>query len=142
MCRRWKAFPKAEFLIAMSNERDSKSSYFDWFLVDRLDAVWWGLVFILGALVLLAENAGWAATWSWWEGWGVFFTGAGILALLAAVIRLQMPAYRAKWVFSAVFGVIFTAIGLGAWDTAWWVWVIVLLVVGAVILQSAFTRPP
>ncbi len=117
-----------------------RNGNFDWFLMDRIDALWWGLAFIWAALVLLTANTGWADSSGWWDGWGVFFIGAGILALFCAVIRLQMPAYRAKWVFSTIFGVIFLAIGLSAWESAWWIWVVVLVIVGVVILRSAFTR--
>lgn len=124
----------------MRDKLDNKSCNVDWFFLDRLDAIWWGAIFIWGALILLAENAGWAAIWDWWNGWGVFFAGAGALALLSSVIRFQVPAYRAKWVSAAIFGVIFLAIGLGAWDASWWIWVIVLMVIGSVILLSALNR--
>ena len=111
-----------------------------WRRQDRLDVIWWGLVFIWGAMVLLADVSGLSEQWSWWEGWGVFFVGAGTLALLGTVIRQLMPAYRAKWVASLIFGTIFVAIGLGAWNAAGWVWVLVLLWAGGVTLLSAFTR--
>ncbi|MCP4384562.1 MAG: hypothetical protein GY798_24645 [Hyphomicrobiales bacterium] len=124
-----------------SPQPDTNGDGFNRFLMDRVDAVWWGLAFIWGALILLTENAGWADAWHWWDGWGVFWTGAGVLALLAAVIRLQVPAYRAKWGFSTVFGIIFLAIGLATWQAAWWAWVVVLFVIGAVSLLSAFSRP-
>ena len=126
----------------MSEAPETESGSADWMRQDRIDVIWWGLVLIWGALILLAENAGWAEQWSWWDGWGVFFTGAGILSLFGAVIRLQVLAYRAKWVASAVFGVIFLGIGLGAWEAAGWIWVIALLIVGAITLLSAFTRQP
>ncbi len=124
----------------MSEEWDTKGSGFDWFLLDRLDAVWWGSAFIWGVLILLVENTGWAGAWGWWDGWGVFFTGAGILALLCAVVRLQVPVYRAKWIFSTIFGFIFLAIGLSAWDAAWWIWVVGLMIVGVITLLSAFNQ--
>lgn len=112
----------------------------NWARQDRLDGVWWGLVMIWGALILLADLVGWAGGWAWWNGWGLFFAGAGILSLLGAVVRLLMPAYRPKWVASLVFGAIFLAIGLSSWNVANWVWVVLLLILGVVTLLSALTR--
>jgi hypothetical protein len=111
-----------------------------WGRQDRLDVIWWGLVFVWGAVVLFANVSGLSEQWHWWKGWGVFFVGAGALALLGSLIRLLFPAYRAKWVGSLIFGTILFAIGLSAWEAAGWIWVIVLLWAGGVTLFSAFTR--
>jgi len=111
-----------------------------WVRHDRLDVIWWGLVFIWGAVVLLANVSGLSEQWHWWEGWGVFFVGAGVLALLGALIRLGFPAYRSKWVGSLIFGTVLLAIGLSSWDATGWIWIVVLLWAGGVILYSAFAR--
>ncbi len=124
----------------MSDKQNSKGGEFDWMLMDRIDGIWWGAAFIWGAIVLLFANTGWLRSAGWWDSWGVFFVGIGLVALLCTVVRLQVPEYRSKWLFSLVFGVILLAIGLGAWDAAWWFWVVVLLIVGAVTLRSALTR--
>jgi hypothetical protein len=91
-------------------------------------------------MVLFADVSGLSEPWNWWEGWGVFFVGAGALALLGSLIRLIFLAYRAKWVSSLIFGTILLAIGLGAWEAAGWVWILVLLWAGGVTLFSAFAR--
>lgn len=106
---------------------------------DRIDGIWWGGAFVWAALVMLAANTDWGLP-NWWDNWGVFFVGAGVLALVCAAIRLNSPEYRSKWFFSAVFGVIFLAIGFGAWDAGWWFWVLLLLIVGVAILRSALNR--
>ena len=124
----------------MSDNQNFDGGDFDWMHMDRVDGIWWGAVFIWGALVLLFTNTGWPGTAGWWDSWGVFFVGIGILTLICTVVRLQTPEYRSKWLFSLVFGVIFLAIGLGAWDAAWWFWVLVLLIIGAVILRSTLNR--
>ncbi len=124
----------------MSDNQNFDGGDFDWMHMDRVDGIWWGAVFIWGALVLLFTNTGWSGTAGWWDSWGVFFVGIGILTLICTVVRLQTPEYRSKWLFSLVFGVIFLAIGLGAWDAAWWFWVLVLLIIGAVILRSTLNR--
>ena len=124
----------------MSDNQKFDSGGFDWMQNDRIDGIWWGAAFIWGALVLLLANAGWPGSANWWDSWGVFFVGIGVFALIATVVRLQTAAYRSKWLFSLVFGVIFLAIGLGAWDAAWWLWALVLLIIGAVTLRSALHR--
>ncbi len=124
----------------MSENHNLDGREFDWMLMDRIDGIWWGAAFIWGAVVLLLANTGWLGSASWWDSWGVFFVGIGLAALVCAVVRLQSPEYRSKWLFSLVFGVIFLAIGLGAWDAAWWFWVVVLLIVGAATLRSALNR--
>ncbi len=124
----------------MSDNQNFDPNGFDWMQMDRIDGIWWGAAFIWGALVLLFANAGWPGSASWWDSWGVFFVGIGAAALVCAAIRLQSPVYRAKWLFSLVFGRIFLAIGLGAWAAAWWFWVLVLFVVGAITLRSALSR--
>lgn len=124
----------------MRDENDLHNGLTSGVFFDRIDGLWWGLATIWAALVIVAENVSWSESWTWWHPWGVLFTGAGALALLCAVIRFQNAAYRAKWVFSAVFGVIFLAIGLSAWQVGWWIWAIALLSVGAVILISVFSR--
>ena len=112
----------------------------DWMHMDRIDGLWWGAVFIWGAVVLLLTNAGWPGSAGWWNGWGIFFVGIGVFALAGAAVRLRSPEYGSKWLFSLAFGVVFLAIGLGAWDAAWWFWALVLLITGAVTLRSAWNR--
>ncbi len=124
----------------MSDNQNFDSGGFDWMPIDRIDGIWWGAAFIWGALVLLFANTGWPGSANWWDSWGVFFVGIGVFALICTVVRLQTPAYRSKWLFSLVFGVIFLAIGLGAWEAAWWLWALVLLIIGAFTLRSALHR--
>jgi hypothetical protein len=122
-------------------EEEKKVSHKDdWWQQDKVDAVGWGMAFIWGALVLLAEITNFMTNFNWWDGWGVFFTGAGVITLIGTVIRLQMPAYRAKWVGSLIFGLILLAIGLGTWEVWGWLWVVVLFFVGIIILREVFVR--
>ena len=107
--------------------------------MDRIDALWWGGAFIWGALVLIAANIGLAES-SWWDSGGVFFVGVGLLAFACAIIRLQTPQYRSKWLFSAIFGFVFLAIGLGAWNASWWLWALALLIAGTATLLSVFRQ--
>jgi len=112
----------------------------NWWHQDKVDAVGWGFVFILAALILLANVTGFTADYSWWDGWGVFFTGAGVITLVGTVVRLQIPAYRSGWVGGLIWGLILLAIGLGTWTNMGWLWVLALAIVGVIILKEAFTR--
>ncbi|MEE9464863.1 MAG: hypothetical protein V3W14_04730, partial [Candidatus Neomarinimicrobiota bacterium] len=71
-----------------------------------------------------------------------FFTGAGVMAIIESLFRLQMPAYRRKWGANMIWGLCMLAIGFGiaGWQGFEWFWVIVLAVIGLVILRSAFTK--
>jgi len=126
--------------LSNEKEREKSSSEKDWWRSDRLDAIWWGITFVWGALVLVAETTNYAANFSWWNGWGVFFTGIGVAALIGTVIRLQMPAYRKKWIGGLIFGTILLAIGLSTWESAGWIWIVLLLAVGIITLRGALTR--
>lgn len=124
-----------------SNMKEKENnSQKEWWQSDRIDAVGWAVTFFWGALILLAEITGFTASYSWWDGWGVFFTGAGAITLLLTIIRLQIPEYRGKWVGSLIWGCILLAIGLGTWGSVSWLWVVVLLVIGIIILREAFVR--
>jgi hypothetical protein len=109
----------------------------DWWESDRMDAIGWALAFIWGALVLLAEPTGFAERHSWWDGWGVFFVGAGTIVLAGTVVRLLIPAYRRKIVTGLIFGLILLAIGVGD-EAPWeWVWPTVLGAIGIAINRNS-----
>lgn len=111
-----------------------------WWRSDRLDAVGWGAIFIWAALVVLAEPTNFESNFSWWDGWGVFFTGAGAIVLLQTAIRLLVSEYRSSWWWSLIWGVILLSIGLSTWEGWYWVWSLVLAAIGVIILRTAFAR--
>ena len=111
-----------------------------WWHTDKLDAVGWGVVLIWAALTLLAQVTGMADDWSWWSGWGVFLTGAGVITILATIIRLNLPEYRGRWVGGLIWGCILLAIGLGNWGSVDWLWVVALAVVGILIIREAIVH--
>lgn len=104
---------------------------------DRLDAVGWAAIFIWGALVILARTTGFAANFSWWNGWAVFFTGAGVIVLLETAIRLVIPEYRKEVLVGVIFGCVLLAVGLGDWS---WFWPLALIAIAIAILAKAFSR--
>ena len=106
---------------------------------DRVDAVGWAALLIWAAVVVLATNTSFSEDYSWWNGWGVFFVGAGVINLAETVARLFMPAYRSKWWWKLLWGVGFLSFGLGV--LFGWAWLALFLVaVAIVILRVAFTR--
>ena len=105
---------------------------------DRVNAISWAAILIWGALVLLAETSDFKDHFSWWEGWAVFFAGAGAVLLLTAFYRLIVPEHRRAVTGNVIIGLVFLGIGLGgltSWD---YIWVIVLVVVAVMILLRAF----
>ena len=105
---------------------------------DRVNAVSWAAILIWGALVLLAETSDFKNHFSWWEGWAVFFAGAGAVLLLTALYRLIVPEHRRAVTGNVILGLVFLGIGLGdlvSWD---YIWVIVLVVIAVMILLRAF----
>ena len=105
---------------------------------DRVNAVSWAAILIWAALVLLAETTDFKDHFDWWEGWAVFFAGAGIILLLTAFYRLLVPAHRRTVTGSAILGLVFLGIGLGELVSWNYIWVIVLAVIALVILLRAF----
>ncbi len=107
---------------------------------DRVNAVGWAAILIWGALVLLAETTDYGEDhFSWWEGWAVFFSGAGAILLLTAFYRLLVPEHRRAVTGRVILGLVFLGIGLGeliSWD---YIWVIVLVVIAILIMLRAFS---
>lgn len=109
----------------------------DWWHQDRLDAIGWAAFFIWGALVMLADATKFSENFSWWDGWGVFFAGVGIIVIIGTVIRMLIPEYKRSPVGGFVFGFILLGIGLGGWD---WIWPLAFIAIAVTILVSVFRR--
>jgi hypothetical protein len=107
---------------------------------DRLDALGWAAIFIWGALVLLARTSNFETNLNWWDGWAVFFTGAGVIVLLKAVLRILVPEHRRPWVGDLICGLILLGFGLGDQVNWSWVWPVLLITIGLIILRRAFPR--
>lgn len=111
-----------------------------WWRSDRLHSIGWAAIFFWGALVLLAEPIGYSSRLSWWDGWGVFFTGAGAIVLVEAVVRLLVPGLRPSWWWSLIVGSVLLGIGLDSWDGLAWIWALALAAAGVAILRGVFAR--
>ena len=105
---------------------------------DRLDAVGWALAFLWGAVVVLADNAADIPDdYSWWDPWGVFFIGAGVITLVGAVVRMLVAEYRSSWGWSLIWGTVFLCIGLATVSSPAW-YALLLVSIAFVILVSTF----
>jgi hypothetical protein len=125
-----------------SVSRDEKSwekEWDEWWKSDRLDAVGWAALFLWGALVVVGTYSSFSDDLSWWNGWGVFFTGAGVIVLVETVFRLLMPRYVSKWGWTLFWGAAFLAIGLGEVASPVW-FALPLAAVAVLILVGTFTR--
>ena len=107
---------------------------------DRGNALVWAAILIWGALVILAETTDYKENFSWWEGWAVFFAGAGSIILLGTLIRLLKPEHRRPVIGGLILGFILLGIGLGSLVGSGWVWAIILIALASIILISAFFR--
>ena len=115
------------------NEEKKSKGWEEKWRPDRWDGIGWALIFIWGALVLLAQSTNYSTNFSWWDGFSVFITGIGIIVLLG----LFIPTHRHRMVGSLIFGFILIGIGLGGlveWNL---VWPLVLFTIGIIILLKA-----
>jgi hypothetical protein len=82
-------------------ENESESSWIKFNKSGRGETFGWGLIFLWGAIVLLMEETINVEFVSWWDGWAVFFIGFGTIAMLGAVIGVQIKDYgKAGWNFA------------------------------------------
>jgi len=119
-----------------SEAEASEAAWDDWWKTDRLDAIGWAALFLWGAAVLVAEHTSFSDDYDRWNGWGVFFVGAGVIVLVETLARLMMPEYRSKWGWSLFWGAAFLAVGLGELVSPIW-YALPLVAIAAIILRSA-----
>jgi len=105
---------------------------------DPVNIASWAAVFIWAGLVLLADTLD---LFRDFRTGAIFFTGAGIIILIAAFIRLLVPAYRRMAGGGFVLGLIFLGLGLG-WLVENWaiVGAIVLIAIGLIIVFRGILR--
>ena len=100
---------------------------------DRVNAFSWAALFLWGAIVVLASSTTWHESYDWWDGWGVFFIGAGVIVTVEAFIRLTMPEYRWKVGWTLMWGIVFLSFGLSVfYGPAWLALVLLALAVATV----------
>ena len=117
--------------------RSWEAEWDEWWRTDRVDAAGWAALFLWAATVVVAHYSGFGDDLDWWDGWGVFWTGAGAIVLIETIFRFAMPQYRSKWGWTLFWGSAFLAIGLGELASPIW-YALPLLAIAAVILRGAF----
>jgi cation transport ATPase len=118
-------------------EKEEKSWEEKW-QRDPISVVVWALIFLWAGLVLLGNNLGISSNFTWWNSWALIFAGAGVLAIIGALIRLAVPGYRRPIAGTFIIGIVFLGIGLGeiiGWSV---VWPIVLIAIALLILVFGF----
>ncbi|WP_406661470.1 hypothetical protein V7O66_02820 [Methanolobus sp. ZRKC3] len=121
-------------------ENGKSRSFSDWRPSDRGDTIGWAAAFFWAGLILLAQTINFSSNFNWWDGWAIFFTGAGAITLIGVVIRLLVPKYPAPSMWDVIWGSILLAIGLSSWEGWAWIRVMVLFAIGFIILLGAFSR--
>ena len=102
------------------------------------NAITLAALFIWGGLVLLAETMDLVPAY-WWNGWAVFLAGGGLIVLLQAPFRAMVRGRR-RVAESLVLGFILLGIGAGGLIGWKFVWPVVLIVIGIVILLRTSIR--
>lgn len=74
-----------------------------------------------------------------WDGWAMFFVGAGVILLVKSGVRL-MPAYRRPAGGGFIIGIILLLVGLGGLTDWKFIWPVVLIVIALAILIGTFVR--
>jgi hypothetical protein len=128
------------------DEKDEKSrnekSQDEKFRRDPLSALTWAAILIWAGVVLLAQNLGYLSFLTPWklDAGSVIFLGAGLLILLAALIRLVLPDQRRGVVGSFILGLVFLAIGASNTAIGTLIWPIALIVLGVAIVIGGLLR--
>jgi hypothetical protein len=104
--------------------------------------IWAGILIWVGA-ALLANNLGFLDDVPFlqqFEAWSLAFAGAGVIVLLEVLIRLTVPEYSGPVIGTLIFGLILLSIGMG--DIVQWsfIWPVIVIVAGVLILFRAMTR--
>ena len=120
---------------------------------DTVGSVAWAFILIWAGFIFLAENMGWLANIKLplstlpegWEitglgTWTLILLGAGVITLLAGIIKLILP--RQRQVMSGTFFLAALFLGFGFANIYGWanVWPIVLIAMGLTALAGALVR--
>jgi hypothetical protein len=103
------------------------------------DAVGWAIIFIWGAIVYALGLYGFEDSYSWWNGWSVFFTGFGAIVIVQSIMHI-IAKQKNKAVGGFIFGFILLVIGLGGFIDTSWAWFVFLIILALLILIGVFTH--
>ncbi len=119
-------------------ETKQSRKFIEWRPNDKGDTIAWSLVLIWGALIILGGWLELGDKYTWWDPWGLFFIGIGILGLAGSLIRFLIRDIPNASLWDFLFGIFFLSMGLG--NETGWIWAIALLVIGFSILRSVYRK--
>ena len=106
----------------------------------RIDSTGWAAIFILAGLILLAEATGYSGGYDWWNGWSLFFTGAGIIVLTGTLARYFISDQRKPILWDFICGFILLVIGLGDYINWGWLFAVIMITAGIFMLKGVCSR--
>ena len=115
-------------------ETKQSRKFIDWRPNDKGDTVGWSLTLIWGALIILGGWLELGENYTWWDSWGLFFIGIGIIGMAGSLIRFLIRDIPNASLWDFLFGIFFLSLGLG--NKTGWIWAVALLVIGFSILRS------
>ena len=115
-------------------ETKQSRKFIDWRPNDKGDTIGWALTLIWGALIILGGWLELGETYTWWNPWGLFFIGIGIIGLAGSLLRFLIKDIPNASLWDFLFGIFFLSLGLG--NKTGWIWAVALLVIGFSILRS------
>jgi hypothetical protein len=113
---------------------EKPTRFIDWRKSDKGDSVAWAFILIWGAFIILGDTLEFGDKYEWWNPWGLFFIGMGIIGLAGSVIRLLIHSIPNPSLWDFIFGVFFLLLGMG--NKTGWIWAVALMVIGFSILRS------
>jgi hypothetical protein len=111
-----------------------------WLWNGKMDAIVWAGIFIWSGLMLYIGSSGVANDYSWYNGWAIWFLGVGSIVLLGTLVSLAAVGDGRPVGCGLVFGIIMLGIGSSAYYSGIYVWPLVLVGIGGVILVSVFNK--
>jgi len=108
--------------------------------VRHLEAFYWGGVILWAGLVFGADSLGYLPQIGGADAWSWIFLGAGLYALLLALVRVTSPDYLNPTTWDYVWAGIFLILGLGGFFSIEIAWPLILVLVGVAILAKTFLR--
>ncbi len=107
---------------------------------DSLSGIAWGFALIVVGIILALVTTDAIKDLNWQNGWSLALGAAGIIFLIEAILRLIIPKYRRPVTGSLIFAFILIAIGVGGfWEWAY-IWPIIVIGIGVIILTGQFLR--
>jgi hypothetical protein len=121
------------------DEKRSEKSWDEKWRHNPVRAVTLAIILIWGGIVALISVGNLISMPKWWEGWPVFLVGTGVILLIKAAIRM-MPEHRRSVGGTVIIGIVLIGVGLGDLLTWSFIWPVILIVIGLVLIIGIFFR--